>query len=190
MARVAADGRAAFIDRDGTLIEECGDLGDPAGVALIPGSAVAVRRLQQAGLKVILVTNQSGIAKRLFTLEDYRAVHARIEQLLAEQGVRLDGAYMCPHHPDVGGPCDCRKPAEGMYRRAERDLSVDLSRSYYVGDRWRDVTVTESIGGTPFVVRTGAGGQGAPEDIERVRDLAEAADRILSSLAGGDPAQG
>lgn len=189
MDSIASDGRAAFVDRDGTLIEERGDLGDPAGVALIPGSVDAVRRLQEAGLKVILVTNQSGIAKGLFTLEDYRAVHARIEQLLAEQGVRLDGAYMCPHHPDVGGPCDCRKPAEGMYRRAERDLYVDLSRSFYIGDRWRDVTVTESIGGRPFVVSTGAGGQGAPEEIERVRDLAEATDRILSSLAGDGPAE-
>ncbi len=186
MASTASDGRAAFIDRDGTLIEECGDLGDPAGVALIPGSVDAVRRLQQAGLKVVLVTNQSGIAKGLFTFEDYGAVHGRLVELLAEEGVRLDGAYMCPHHPDVGGPCNCRKPGEGLYRQAERDLLVDLSRSFYVGDRWRDVTVTESIGGTPFLVRTGAGGQGAPGSIERVADLAEAADRILASLPGGE----
>jgi D-glycero-D-manno-heptose 1,7-bisphosphate phosphatase len=186
MGNIATDGRAAFIDRDGTLIEERGDLGDPADVALIPGSIDAVRRMQEAGLKVILVTNQSGIAKGLFTLDDYRAVHARLEELLAEQGVLLDGAYMCPHHPDVGGPCDCRKPAEGMYRQAERELSVDLSRSFYVGDRWRDVTVTESVGGVPFLVRTGAGGQGASDDIGRVEDLAEAADRILASLASGE----
>jgi histidinol phosphatase-like enzyme len=77
-----------------------------------------------------------------------------------------------------------------MYRQAERDLSVDLSRSFYVGDRWRDVTVTDRIGGTPFVVRTGAGGQGVPKGIERVEDLAEATDRILSSLAGGDVVEG
>ena len=190
MTSIASDHRAAFIDRDGTLIEECGDLGDPAGVTLIPGSVDAVRRLQEAGLKVVLVTNKSGIAKGLFTLEDYRAVHARLEELLAEQGVRLDGAYMCPHHPDVGGLCDCRKPGEGMYREAEQDLSVDLSRSFYVGDRWRDVTVTESVGGTPFLVRTGAGGQGATDGIERVDDLAEAADRILASLAGGSELSG
>lgn len=181
-----SDRRAAFIDRDGTLIEECGDLGDPAGVALIPGSADAVQRLQTAGLKVVLVTNQSGIAKGLFSFEDYRAVHARLEELLAERGVRLDAAYMCPHHPDVGGACGCRKPAEGMYRQAEADLGVDLSRSFYIGDRWRDVAVTESIGGTPFLVRTGANGQGAPDGKERVADLAAATDRILASLAGGD----
>ena len=81
MANIATDGRAAFIDRDGTLIEERGDLGDPADVALIPGSVDAVRRMQEADLKVILVTNQSGIAKGLFTLDDYRAVHARLEEL-------------------------------------------------------------------------------------------------------------
>lgn len=176
------DRRAAFIDRDGTLIEECGDLGDPAGVALIPGAVDAVRRLQAAGLKVILVTNQSGIAKGLFGFEDYRAVHGRLEKLLAECGVRLDAAYMCPHHPDVGETCDCRKPAEGMYRRAEAELGVDLARSFYVGDRWRDVAVTEGVGGMPFLVRTGAGGQGAPEGEARVDDLAEATDRILSVL--------
>lgn len=178
-----SDRRAAFIDRDGTLIEECGDLGDPAGVVLIPGAANAVQRLQEAGLRVVLVTNQAGIAKGLFSFEDYRAVHARLEQLLAERGVQLDGAYMCPHHPDVGGPCECRKPAEGMYRQAEGELGVDLTRSFYVGDRWRDVAVTESIGGTPFLVRTGAGGQGAPDGKERVADLAEATERILASLA-------
>jgi D-glycero-D-manno-heptose 1,7-bisphosphate phosphatase len=185
MDRAAVDQRAAFIDRDGTLIEERGDLGDPADVFLIPGAVDAVRRLQEAGLRAVLVTNQSGIAKGLFSLEDYRAVHGRLERMLGEQGVHFDQVYFCPHHPDVTGACDCRKPGEGMYRRAERDLSVDLSRSFYVGDRWRDVAVTERVGGTGYIVRTGAAGQGAPPDVDHVQfvaDLAEAVDRILASL--------
>lgn len=173
---------AAFIDRDGTLIVERGDLGSPDGVELIPGSVDAVRRLRQAGLTIVLVTNQSGIARGLFTVDDFHAVQARMLDLLTAQGVALDKVYFCPHHPDVDGPCGCRKPAPGMYRQAEAALGVDLARSYYVGDRWRDVAVTEEVGGMPFLVRTGAGGAGAPEGFETVRDLAEAADRILADL--------
>lgn len=182
MHREADGRRAVFIDRDGTLIEEHGDLGDPDGVELLPGAAHAVRRLQDAGLLTVLVTNQSGIAKGLFSFEDFKAVQERLIKLLAEEGVRLDKVYVCPHHPDVTGPCDCRKPGPGMYRRAAADLSVDLARSFYVGDRWRDVAVTEEIGGTFFLLRTGAAGQGAPPETDRVADLAEAVDRILAII--------
>lgn len=173
---------AAFIDRDGTLIYERGDLGQPDGVELIPGAVDAVRRLRDAGLLVVLVTNQSGIARGLFTHDDFHAVQRRVTELLAAEGVALDNVYYCPHHPDVDGPCDCRKPAPGMYRRAQEELGIDLARSFYVGDRWRDVAVTERVGGTPFLVRTGAGAAGAPDGFETLRDLAEAVDRILEKL--------
>lgn len=176
--------RAAFLDRDGTIIEERGDLGDPNGVTLMPGAADAVRKLKDAGLAVVLVTNQSGIARGVFTQEQFDAVQKRMLELLAASGAHLDGVYFCPHHPDVSGPCDCRKPASGMYRRAAEKHSIDLSRSFYVGDRWRDVAVTEETGGTPFLLATGAGGQGAPDGFERTRDLAEAADLIVASLDG------
>jgi histidinol-phosphate phosphatase family protein len=176
--------RAAFLDRDGTIIEERGDLGDPDGVELLPGAAEAIRRLKEAGLAVVLVTNQSGIARGKFTRDDFEAVQRRMFELLEGSGAGLDDVYFCPHHPDVGGPCDCRKPGSGMYRRAADKLSIDLSRSFYVGDRWRDVAVTEELGGTPFLLATGAGGQGAPDGYERVRDLAAAVDRIVASLDG------
>lgn len=176
---------AAFIDRDGTLIYERGDLGHPDGVELIPGAAAAVRRLREAGLVIVLVTNQSGIARGLFTADDFHAVQARMIELLAAEGVALDKVYFCPHHPDVNGPCDCRKPAPGMYRQAQAELGIDLARSFYVGDRWRDVAVTEEVGGMPFLVRTGAGGAGAPKGFETVRDLAEAADVILATIEDG-----
>ncbi|UCC73147.1 MAG: HAD family hydrolase [Gemmatimonadota bacterium] len=174
--------RAAFLDRDGTIIEERGDLGDPEGVALLPGAAEAIRRLKDAGLVVVLVTNQSGIARGMFTRDDFEAVQQRLFELLKASDAGLDDAYYCPHHPDVDGPCYCRKPASGMYRLAAEKLSINLSRSFYVGDRWRDVAVSEEVGGTPFLLATGAGGQGAPDGYGRVRDLAEAADRILATL--------
>jgi D-glycero-D-manno-heptose 1,7-bisphosphate phosphatase len=176
--------RAAFLDRDGTIMEERGDLGDPDGVVLLPGAADAVRRLKDAGLAVVLVTNQSGIAHGLFTQQQFDAVQKRLLELLGADGAHLDAVYFCPHHPDVTGPCDCRKPASGMYRRAAQRLSIDLARSFYVGDRWRDIAVTEEVGGTPFLLATGAAGQGAPDGYERVTDLAEAADLILASLDG------
>ena len=177
--------RAAFLDRDGTVIEERGDLGDPEGVVLVPGAADAVRRLRDAGLAVVLVTNQSGIARGVFTQEQFEAVQSRMLELLVADGAQLDAVFFCPHHPDVTGPCDCRKPAAGMYLRAAEQLGIDLARSFYIGDRWRDVAVTEEVGGTPFLLATGVGGQGAPDDFERTKDLAEAADRILASLDGG-----
>jgi D-glycero-D-manno-heptose 1,7-bisphosphate phosphatase len=176
--------RAAFLDRDGTIIQERGDLGDPGGVALLPGAADAVRRLRDAGLVVVLVTNQSGIARGAFTQQQFEAVQQRMIDLLDESDAYLDDVFYCPHHPDVTGPCDCRKPASGMYRRAAERLSLDLAGSFYVGDRWRDVAVTEELGGTPFLLATGAAGQGAPEGFARTKDLAEAADKIVASLDG------
>jgi D-glycero-D-manno-heptose 1,7-bisphosphate phosphatase len=174
---------AAFIDRDGTVIYERGDLGRPEGVELIPGAAEALRRLKDAGLLLVLVTNQSGIARGLFSEEDFFAVQDRMIELLEEEDVELDNVYFCPHHPDVGGPCDCRKPADGMYRQAEREMAIDLSRSFYVGDRWRDVAVTEQVGGVAFLVRTGAADADAPAGVILVDDLTAAADSILSKLS-------
>lgn len=176
------DRRAVFIDRDGTLIEDAEYLSDPRGVDVLPGSMEALRRLNEAGLPVVLVTNQSGIAQGLLTIEDFEATQRRLTELMIGVGAHLDGVYMCPHHPDIDGPCDCRKPGAALYRRAADELCIDLSRSFYVGDRYRDVAVTEEVGGVPLVVLTGEGGEGAPGDIERVRDLAEAVDRIVAML--------
>lgn len=173
---------AAFIDRDGTVIYERGDLGRPEGVELLPGAAEALRRLKDAGLLLVLVTNQSGIARGLFSEEDFYAVQDRMIEMLEEEDVELDNVYYCPHHPDVGEPCGCRKPADGLYRQAEREMAIDLSRSFYIGDRWRDVAVTELVGGVAYLVRTGAAGADAPPGVNLVDDLASAADCILEML--------
>ena len=178
--------RAVFLDRDGTLIEDTGYVGDRHEVELIDGAAGAVRRLNDAGLLAVLVTNQSGIARGLFTEADFEAVQGSLAAELGRAGAHLDAVYMCPHHPDYDRACDCRKPGTGLHRRAAAELGIDLARSFYVGDRWRDVAATRELGGSPYVVRTGAGGEDAPADIPRVDDVAAAVERILEELEEGE----
>ena len=123
--------RAVFLDRDGTIVEDPppGYLHDPARVRLLPGAAEGIRQLNSAGFLVVTVSNQSGIARGLYTVADYQAVQRRLEQLLKAHSARLDGAYFCPHHPDLTGPCDCRKPGTKLFRDAAAALGIDLARS-------------------------------------------------------------
>jgi D-glycero-D-manno-heptose 1,7-bisphosphate phosphatase len=175
--------RAAFIDRDGTLIVERDYLADPDGVEFVPGAVEALRRLRDAGFAIVVVTNQSGIARGLYTEDDFRAVQRRIEELLRAQDVVVDRTYWCPHHPDFTGPCDCRKPGTGMHRRAAAELGLALSRSAFVGDRLKDVLPAGELGGTGILVRTGYGEEeaaGAPGWVTVVDDLAAASELLLS----------
>jgi D-glycero-D-manno-heptose 1,7-bisphosphate phosphatase len=174
---------AVFLDRDGTVVEERDYLADPAEVRLLPGAAAAIRRLGAAGYAVVLVTNQSGIARGLYRLEDYAAVQARVERLLAEAGAPVDATYYCPHHPDFTGPCDCRKPGPGMYLAAARDLSLAPDLSWFVGDKVTDVQPAFRLGGRGILVRTGYGREAegdAPAGVAVVDDLGAAAELILS----------
>lgn len=152
-------GRAVFLDRDGTIIVEREYLADPAGVVLVPGAVEALRRLKGAGFALVVVTNQSGIARGLYTLEDYEAVTRRLDEILAAEGVSLDQTRFCPHHPDESGPCECRKPGTGMHRAASRELGLDASRSFFVGDRIRDLLPARELGGVGILVRTGFGAE-------------------------------
>lgn len=147
---------AAFLDRDGTLIVDANYIADPAEVRLLPGAARAVERLNAAGIVSVVVTNQSGIALGLLSEADYQAVQRRLEELLAAHGARLDAAYHCPHHPEVGGACDCRKPGLALYRRAAAELGLDLGRSLYVGDRYRDIEPGVALGGFARLVPSAA----------------------------------
>ncbi|HSH76894.1 MAG TPA: HAD-IIIA family hydrolase [Longimicrobiales bacterium] len=181
---------AVFLDRDGTLIVERSYLADPDAVALVPGVPSALADLRSAGLALVTVTNQSGIARGLYTEEEYRAVAARIDEILTEAGAPVDATEYCPHHPDVTGPCDCRKPGTGMHRRAAAALGLDLARSYYVGDKVTDVLPARELGGQGILVRTGYGREqegSAPEGTWVAEDLREAADLILGRRgpAGG-----
>jgi len=144
--------RAAFLDRDGTIIRDTGFVRDPRSVALIPGAAEAIKRLNEAGWVVVVVTNQSGIARGLLTIEDYEAVAARLDTLLSEHGAHLDATYMCPHHPEVTGPCDCRKPGLKHYLAAAERFGLDFTASIFVGDRASDIEAAALLGGTGLLL--------------------------------------
>lgn len=178
----AAGRPAVFLDRDGTVVVERHYLRDPDAVELVPGAAGALRRLREAGYALVVVTNQSGIARGLYTEAEFRAVQDRIDALLAREGVRFDGVYHCPHHPDFTGRCECRKPGTGLHRRAARELGLDLARSVFVGDRLKDVRPADDLGGDAILVRTGYGREqegDAPDDLVVRDDLPAAADYIL-----------
>ncbi len=151
-----------YLDRDGTLIEHHPYLSDPALVALVDGAGEAVARLNRAMVAVVLVTNQSGLARGLVTDGQLAAIHARLVSLLAAHGARLDALYHCPHLPDGAvaryrRSCRCRKPAPGMVERAVRDLELRGLPAWVVGDDERDVGLAAAAGATSILVRTGHG---------------------------------
>jgi D-glycero-D-manno-heptose 1,7-bisphosphate phosphatase len=153
---------AVFLDRDGTLIEEVGYLDRAERVELYPFSIDAVRALNRAGLRVVMVTNQSGIARGFFSEAVVEGVHRHIAGLLETGGARIDAYYYCPHHPDgkvaqYARACDCRKPGRGLVDRAARDLGIDPAHSFVVGDRWLDVALARAVGARGVLVRTGYG---------------------------------
>ena len=143
---------AVFLDRDGTVMEDAHYIKSPKQVRLLPGAAAAVRRINDAGIRVIVVTNQSGIARGLFTVDDYEAVKAQFEALLGQQGARIDASYYCPHHPDFSGGCGCRKPGTKMFEDAMRDFGLNASNVAYIGDRWRDVAASKKLGGRGIMI--------------------------------------
>lgn len=173
---------AVFLDRDGTLIHDAHYLADPAGVEVIPGVPEAIRLLASLGFRLVVVTNQSGLARGLITPGQYRAVAAQVDRALDASGVSVDLTLLCPHHPDYSGPCTCRKPGIGMHRDASRRLRIDLARSWYIGDKLADVLPALETGGTGILVRTGKGAateaEGVPEGVLVADDLLEAAGMI------------
>ncbi len=196
----ASGSPAVFLDRDGTIIEDLGYLGDPAGIRFIPGALEALRALQRAGFRLVLVTNQAGVARGLISEADVRRVNERLRGLLAEAGMHLDGIYYCPHHPEYGPPeyrrdCECRKPKPGMVRQALRDLGLDPSRSVIIGDHASDAELARAFPGMQGVMlRTGHGAQES-EKIQRgelpvpdhvAEDLPAAVDWLLARAGKRD----
>ncbi len=145
--------KAVLVDRDDTLIADIPYCSDPSAIRLLPGAAAAVARLNGAGYKVILVTNQSGIGRGLVTPEQLEAVNARLCELLAAEGGRLDAIYHCPHHPDDG--CGCRKPAVGMGVAAVTEHRIDTRRSFMIGDSPGDAGFGEALGMRTLTVSDG-----------------------------------
>jgi len=179
-------GRAVFLDRDGVIIEEVRHLRSPAQMRLLPGAAAAISRLKAAGLRVVVVTNQSAVARGYLTRSQLEDLHLRLRRDLAAKGARIDGIYYCPHHPRFGRKvhCACRKPEPGMLRSAARKLRLDLARSFMVGDMTTDIRTARNAGCTAVLVRTGYGGadgryKAAPDAV--CRDLRAAATWILAA---------
>ena len=163
--------KACFFDRDGVIIEEADYIHDPTQVRLCPFAADAIRAMHDAGRLVIVVSNQSGIARGYFTEADLRAVEARLNELLAEAGVKIDAAYYCFHHkkgivPEYAIDCDCRKPKPGMLLRAAKDLDIDLASSFMIGDKESDLEAGLNAGCCGVaLVRTG---HGVHQNIEKI----------------------
>jgi D-glycero-D-manno-heptose 1,7-bisphosphate phosphatase len=170
---------AAFLDRDGTLIEDRHYLASPDGVVLLPGAAAAVRRLNARGVAAIVITNQSGIAQGLLSEAQYASTRRRLDELLEAEHARLDAHFHCPHHPDVSGPCSCRKPGTKLYEDAAAQLHLDLTSSLFVGDRWRDVAPALALGGRGVLVPSAAT---PAADVERARAEAECAATLAEAL--------
>src|SRR5262249_16329907 len=142
---------AVFVDRDGTLTEEVGYVNHPARLRLLPRSAAAVRRLNAAGVAVVVVTNQAGLPRGDFSAHLLPAVDGPPAAPLKDEGAHLDGVYVCPHHPTEGEPpyrmvCECRKPKPGLLLRASADLGLDLERSTLVGDKGSDLVAARAVG--------------------------------------------
>jgi D-glycero-D-manno-heptose 1,7-bisphosphate phosphatase len=177
---------AVFLDRDGTLVEDPGYLHEVEKVRLLPAAGPAVARFNQAGYAVVVVSNQSGIARGMFTEAAFHAVQARLGELLAEHQARIDAVYFCPHHPDVTGPCACRKPGTHLFELAARDLGLDPRRSWFVGDRMHDIRPATTLGGRGILVLTGRGTAEAENALRAgfstVPDLAAAAALVLRDL--------
>ena len=177
------DRPAVFLDRDGTIVEDPGFLDKPGKVRLLAGAGEAIHQLNQAGWLVITVSNQSGIARGLYDATAYHAVQRRLVDLLAAHHARLDGAYFCPHHPEITGPCECRKPGVLLFREAQAALGLDFARCWWVGDRLSDVEPARQLGGRGVLVATGRGAAHAAQaralGVPLVTDLAAAAAEIV-----------
>ena len=157
--------RYVLLDRDGTIIIDRVYLSDPEGVELIQGAASGLRKLSSLGLGLIIVTNQSAIGRGHLDLPGLARVHDRLTDLLANEGIVLDGIYFCPHLPTDN--CKCRKPRTGMVEQAQADLHFDPTRSFMIGDNSCDMELGRAVGATPLLVRTGHG-----KEIEAQGDLA------------------
>jgi D-glycero-D-manno-heptose 1,7-bisphosphate phosphatase len=166
---------AVFLDRDGTLMRDVDYCGDIKAVDVFEGAPAALRQLKARGYKIIVITNQSGIGRGYFTEKQYRAVEAEVSRQVG-QGL-IDATYFCPHLPESG--CACRKPSPEMILHAARDHDVDLTRSFFAGDKNSDLECGRNAGVKTILVRTGYGKETNPALADYVaQDLGEAANRI------------
>lgn len=184
---------AVFVDRDGTLVREVSYLRRVEQIEVLPRVPEAIQLLHQHGLKVVVVTNQSGVARGFLTEDELRRIHQEVERRLARAEAFLDGIYYCPHHPSEGidpyrVSCECRKPNVGLTQRAATELNLDLGRSYVVGDKYSDMELAARIGAKGLLIQNNkAEGGRRKEEIKflAVKDFWEAAQWIIRGLQQG-----
>lgn len=157
---------AVFLDRDGTILHDPGFISRPAQVRLLPGALAGLRTLADWGWRLVIVSNQSGIARGLYGASAFYRTMDRLHLLLEPQGVRLLAAYFCPHLPELTGPCECRKPGSRLYRRAAADFAIDLGESWYAGNRYSDVAPASRLGGHGILITQAA----AADEVARARE--------------------
>lgn len=170
-------GVTVFLDRDGTTNRDTGYIKTTEELQIFPGAVEAVARLKQAGARVVVITNQSGVGRGLFSTETLGAIHARLRAVFEAGGAPFDGLYYCPHHPDDG--CACRKPGTVMVERAVADLGLDLSRAYVLGDQRRDIDLARRIGAKGLLVTTGPT---STQALEELRQEGAAPDYVATDL--------
>jgi D-glycero-D-manno-heptose 1,7-bisphosphate phosphatase len=176
---------AVFLDRDGTLIEEAGYLDRLDRLSLFPWTVDALRLLNRAGFKVVVVTNQSGVGRGLVEEAFVQATHRALDARLRAGGARVDGYYYCPHHPEADleryrERCECRKPAAGLFKQAIASLDLDPTASFSVGDRWYDLEPGVALGGQGVLVKTGYGVSALARPSARV-SAAHVADNFMEA---------
>lgn len=154
--------KAIFLDRDGTIIEDQGYISSPEQIKFLPGSVEAIKMLKDAGYKIIIISNQSGVARGLLTEDMLQTIDKIIHRTILNGGGNIDGSYYCPHHPEHGvypykQACECRKPHIGLIKRATREHDIDLNGSFMVGDHSNDVETAKRAGIPGIFVMTGHG---------------------------------
>jgi D-glycero-D-manno-heptose 1,7-bisphosphate phosphatase len=175
-----AANKVIVLDRDGTIVIDRHYLSDPAALEFEPGAAVGLRKMADMGFRLIVITNQSGIARGFFSLAQLEAIHERMHQMLHSIGVRLDGIYSCPHGPEEG--CDCRKPNLGLMHRASKELGFDMSKAIVIGDKDSDIEFGRRAGAiTVLIAKPGSRPAATTTPDYIVGNLNDAAD-IVSPL--------
>ena len=186
------DIKAAFLDRDGTIIVEKGYLSDSAQIELIPGSAAAIRRLNKAGYLVFGLSNQSGVARGFFTVQAVLSVNRRVMEMVSKEGAKIEEIYFCPHHPqgtvaEYAVTCECRKPATGMVEKVKGKYTIEPAKTLVIGDKCVDVELGRAIGARSALVKTGFGisemekirSDGLIEPDVYAKDLSEAVELLI-----------
>jgi len=178
--------RAVFLDRDGVINKEIDYAHKIEDFVLLPNVIEALKLLTETDYKIIVVSNQAGIAKGIHSKQDADKLFAYMKKILSEKGIRIDAVHYCPHHPDDG--CECRKPNIGMLKKAEKEFDIDLSKSFIIGDKTSDIKAGENAGCTTILVKTGYGGKDGKNKAKPdfvADDLMEAVKIILSDKIRG-----